>query len=55
LERIGKQEIAICYKAFFSEHSSRKAGEDQQNVSQLRVTFENGSSATHYKSPIPIL
>jgi len=54
LERIGKQEIAICYKAF-SEHSSRKAGEDQQNVSQLRMTFENGSSATHYKSPIPIL
>lgn len=54
LEGIRKQEIAICYKAF-SEHSCRKASEDQQNVGQLRMTFENGSSAAHYKSPIPSL
>lgn len=54
LERIRKQETAKSYKAF-SDHSSRKAGEDQKNASQLQMTFENGSSATNYKSPIPVL
>jgi hypothetical protein len=42
LERIRKQETAICYKAL-SAYSSRKPVEIEQKFSQLRLTFEIGT------------